>query len=64
MEEKIPQLLVDDEFRVRGLVGSLIKAIFETDIEGRAQVNFEKLKDLLVQSIEKMFERDQEQSLT
>lgn len=55
--EKVPQLMIDPEFRVRNQVGLLLKEMLMQDGVKAAQ-HFAKLKDLLLTNIEETFVRD------
>lgn len=55
--EKVPQLMIDPEFRVRNQVGLLLKEMLVHDRVKAAQ-HFAKLKDLLLANIEETFVRD------
>jgi hypothetical protein len=57
VEKLYPTLLLDEEFRVRNQVGSLIKQIILSDVE-RGLTHFERLKLMLLKNIEENFERD------
>ena len=57
VEKLYPTLLLDEEFRVRNQVGSLIKQIILSDVE-RGLTHFERLKLMLLKNIEETFERD------
>ena len=52
-----PTLLLDEEFRVRNQIGSLIKNIIGSDVE-RGLTHFDKLKLMLLNNIEETFVRD------
>jgi len=55
--EKVPQLMIDPEFRVRNQVGLLLKEMLMHD-QVKAAQHFAKLKDLLLTNIEETFVRD------
>jgi len=55
--EKVPELMIDPEFRVRNQVGLLLKEMLVHDRVKAAQ-HFAKLKDLLLANIEETFVRD------
>lgn len=48
LEERLPTLLADEEFRVRNQTATLLKAIILTDRTGKGIANFDKVKELLL----------------
>lgn len=48
LEERLPTLLTDEEFRVRNQTAALLKAIILTDRTGKGITNFDKVKELLL----------------
>ena len=47
-EKSFPELLIDDEFRVRTHIAVLMKAIVSSDREGKGKESFEKIRDMLL----------------
>lgn len=57
--EKVPMLMVDQEFRVRNQLGPLLREMFAADNE-KAIRHFDTIKDMLLDNIEATFEREPE----
>lgn len=58
LSKAYPQLIVDEEFRVRNQSAFLIGAILKTDPEREGSQHFDTLKDMLIQNIVDTFNRD------
>jgi len=52
------KIIEDEEFRVRNQAAVVIEEIFLTDQAGKGLANFEAISKLLIDNIEKTFERD------
>jgi len=51
LEKAHPELLEDDEFRVRNQSALLLKSIIGSDRSGKGVQNFDKVKNLILKNI-------------
>lgn len=58
IEQKVPVLMSDPEFRVRNQIGSLLKAFLHQCDTDSKNGHFVSFKNILVDNIEQKFERD------
>jgi hypothetical protein len=54
--------MFDPEFRVRNQVGALLKVVLSSSDDERNLYHFKRIKEMLIDNIEKTFERDQKHS--
>jgi hypothetical protein len=61
VEQKVPAMMFDSEFRVRNQVGTLLK-VFLSQCDAEIRLGqFIRLKDILIENIEQTIVRDQQQ---